>query len=67
MGVPTKRILGSDGKESMCNVGDPSLIPWLRKIPGGEQATHSSILVWRILMDKGAWRAIVHGVTQSWT
>ena len=55
MGVPTKRILGSDGKESMCNVGDPSLIPWLRKIPGGEQATHSSILVWRILINRGAW------------
>ena len=25
-------------------------------------ATHSSILVWRIPMDRGAWRATVHGV-----
>ena len=30
-------------------------------------ATHSSILAWRIPMDRGAWRAIVHGVTKSWT
>ena len=29
--------------------------------------THSSILAWRILMDRGAWRATVHGVTKSWT
>ena len=28
-------------------------------------ATHSSILVWRIPMDRGAWRATVHGVTKS--
>ena len=25
--------------------------------------THSSILAWRIPMDRGAWRATVHGVT----
>ena len=30
-------------------------------------ATHSSILAWRIPMDKGARRAIVHGVTKSRT
>ena len=24
-------------------------------------ATHSSILAWRITMDRGAWRAAVHG------
>ena len=28
-------------------------------------ATHSSILVWRISMDRGAWRATVHGVAES--
>ena len=31
------------------------------------KATHSSILAWRIPMDKGAWRAAVHGVSKSWT
>ena len=30
-------------------------------------ATHSSILSWRIPMDRGAWRATVHGVTKSRT
>ena len=29
--------------------------------------THSSILSWRIPMDRGAWRAAVHGVTKSQT
>ena len=29
-------------------------------------ATHSSILAWRILMDRGAWWATVHGVATSW-
>ena len=28
-------------------------------------ATHSSILAWRIPMDRGAWWATVHGVTES--
>ena len=28
-------------------------------------ATHSSILVWRIPMDRGAWGATVHGVAES--
>ena len=30
-------------------------------------ATHSSILAWRIPMDREAWRAIVHGVAKSLT
>ena len=30
-------------------------------------ATHSSILVWRIPMDREAWWAIVKGVAKSWT
>ena len=30
-------------------------------------ATHSNILDWRILMDRGAWQAAVHGVAKSWT
>ena len=30
-------------------------------------ATHSSILAWRIPMDRGAWWAAVHGVAKSQT
>ena len=30
-------------------------------------ATHTSILAWRIGMDRGAWRATVHGVAKSRT
>ena len=30
-------------------------------------ATHSSILTWRIPIDRGAWQATVHGVKKSWT
>ena len=32
-----------------------------------EMATHSSILAWRTLMDRGAWQATVHGVTKCQT
>ena len=45
---------------------------WVRSL-GGEDpvaegmATHSSILAWRIPMDRGAWRATAHGVAKSGT
>ena len=29
--------------------------------------THSSILAWKISMDREAWRATVHRVTERWT
>ena len=42
--------------------------PWVRKIPLEKgMATHFSILAWRIPMDRGAWRATVHGVAKSQT
>ena len=101
-------FLGSSaGKESACNVGNPSSIPGLGSSPGEgigyplqyswaslvaqtvknppaireiwvqslgwedpleeDMATHSSILAWRIPMDRGAWWAPVHGITKSQT
>ena len=32
-----------------------------------DMATHSSIFAWRIPLDRGAWRAAVHGVAKSQT
>ena len=32
-----------------------------------DMATHSSILAWKIPMDRGAWWATVHGVAKSQT
>ena len=51
---------GSDSKESTYNAGDQGLIPGLGRAPGGGHG-HSSILAWRIAMDRGAWWATVHG------
>ena len=60
--------VASDGKESACIAGDPSLIPELGRSPGGGSTRiHSSILAWRIPMDRGTWPATVHGVAKSRT
>ena len=56
-------------KNLPANAGDMrcTFDPWVGKIPWRRAwATHSSILAWRILMDRGAWQATVHRVTQSW-
>ena len=56
---------GSDSKESTCNVEDlGSILGWEDPLEEG-MAAHSSILAWRIPMDRGAWRATVHGVAKS--
>ena len=59
---------GSAGKESTCNAGD-QIFPWVGKIPleKGMATHHSSILAWENSTDRGAWRAIVHGVAKSQT
>ena len=45
--------------------GDMGSIPGLGRSPGEEMATHSSILVWRISLNRGAWWATVHGVAKE--
>ena len=35
-------------KNTSANAGDAGSIPWLGRSPGGEMATHSSILAWTI-------------------
>ena len=58
---------GSSSEESACdrtNLGSP----WGWEDPLEEgMATHSSILVWRIPMDRRTWWTTVHGVTKSQT
>ena len=52
---------GSDSEESACNERNLDPVLGLGRSPGGgEMATHSSILAWRIPMDRGAWW-LVHG------
>ena len=46
---------GLVGKESACNVGDLGSIPGLERSLEKGMATHSSIICWRILMDRGTW------------
>ena len=48
----------SDVKESSCN--------WEGAVKEG-MATHSSIVAWRIPMDRGAWQATVHEIAKSQT
>ena len=47
----------SDSKESACNVGDLGLIPGLGRSLEENMAAHSSILAWKIPMDRRAWWA----------
>ena len=56
---------GSAGKESACNAGDLGSITGLRRFPGEGNGYHYSCL--KNSMDRGAWRATVHGVTKSRT
>ena len=57
---------GSDGKESICNVGDLGLIPGLGRSLEEGMVTLSSILAQRIPKDRRAWWATVYGITKSW-
>ena len=55
---------GAYGKESTCNAGDLGSIPGLGRSPEGGHGNPSSILAWRIPMDRGAWWATIHGVAK---
>ena len=55
----------SNGKEFACNVGDLGSIPESGRSPGegyGYPLQHSCL---ENPMDRGTWRATVHGVTES--
>ena len=57
----------SDGKESASNAGDLDLIPGLRGSPGEGNGNPFQYSCLEKSMDRGAWRATVHGVTKSQT
>ena len=58
---------GSLGKESTCNAGDVGLIPGLGRLPRGRHGSPLQDSCLENPMDRGAWRAAVHGVTESET
>ena len=46
--VQSERIVGSDGKVSAYNAGDPGLSPGLGRCPEKEVVAHSSTFAWKI-------------------
>ena len=58
MGFPGDSV----SKEFACNAGDPGSIPGPGRSPGGVNSFQYSCL--GNPMDRGAWRAIVNGVTR---
>ena len=56
---------GSEGKESACHVGDLGLIPESGRFPGEGNGNPLQYSYLENPMDRGAWRAIVHGVTKE--
>ena len=57
--------MNSDLKESACNAGDPDLIPGLGRSPGEGNGKLLQYSCLKNSMARGAWWAIVHGVTES--
>ena len=57
----------TEGKESACNVGDSGSIPGLGGFPGEGNGNPQQYSCLENSMDRGAWWAIVQGVTKSQT
>ena len=58
---------GSVGKESACNAGDLSSISGSGRSPGEGNGYSRQYSCLENPMDRGSWRATVHGATQSRT
>ena len=63
MGFPRSSV----GRESTYNAGDPGSIPGLERSPGEGNGNPLQCSCLENPMDREAWQATVHGVTQSWT
>ena len=60
-------ISSSDSKASACSGGDLGLIPGSGKSPGEGNGNPLQYSCLENSMDRGAWWAVVHGVSKSWT
>ena len=58
---------GSDGKEIVCKAGDLGLTPGSGRSPGARNGNPLRYSCLENSMERGAWGATVHGVTESWT
>ena len=58
---------GSEGRESACNAGDLSSIPGSGRSPGEGNDNPLQYSCLENPMDRGDWRAAVHGVSKSQT
>ena len=56
---------GSDCKESACNAGDPDSVPGSERCPGEGNGNPIQYSCLENPMDRGPWKATVHGVTKS--
>ena len=56
---------GSEVKASASNVGNPGSIPGLGRSPGEGNGNPLQYSCLENPMDRGAWQAAVHGVTES--
>ena len=59
------QVGGPDGKESACNAGDSGSVPGLGRSPGVGNGNPLQYSCLENPMDRGAWRAIVHGIAKS--
>ena len=57
----------SDGKESVCNAGDPGSIPGSGRFPGEGNGNPLQYSCLENSMGREAWWATVHGVPKIWT
>ena len=53
-------------KKSTSNAEDLDLIPVSGRSPGGGHGNPLQYSCLEIPMDRGAWRAIVHGIAKGW-
>ena len=53
--------------ESACNAGDPGSIPGSGRSPGEGNGNTLQYSCLGNPVDRGAWRATVHGIAKGWT